>query len=175
MYTSKTFTVASMNVQPHTQPLSARELNACLDALTESFNHLNLGYVRRNKIYAVPTGWTPDGYTITSVMSGPVVGFLTMDMDKRLAMRIARYFLPQRVTLTDNDVRRALQAVGQEVIENMQTRLVRTGVMVQMSVPEVHTDEEWLRHFPDDMAVGVVPLYSTCGLCYLAFNLSNSH
>lgn len=157
-----------------TRTLSAQELNAFLDALTESFNNLNLGYVRRSKGFAVPTGWNPDGLTVACFFSGPVSGFLALDIEKRLANRIARYTTPRRMPLTDKDTRLALQAIGEDVMAGMQTRLVQMGIMAQITAPQVYSSDEWRRHHSDKIPVGVIPLYSTCGISHLAFNLSDS-
>lgn len=154
--------------------LSAQELNACLDALTESFTHLNLGYVRRSRPFAVPSGWNPHGLAVACFFSGPLNGFLALDIDPRLAGRISRYRTPKRAQLTDKDVRFALQLIGEEVISGMQTRLVQRGIMAQISAPQVFSAEEWNRFHPDKTSVAIIPLYSTCGICHLAFNLTNS-
>lgn len=154
--------------------LSAQEINAYLDALAESFNHLNLGFIRRANIYAIPAGWVPEGLTITCSISGRASGFLALDIDRRLSGRIARYLTPKRTQLTDKDVRIALQMVGEEVIDGMQTRLVHLGIMSQISIPQVLTSEEWRRYHSDKSPVGIVPLYSTCGICHLVFNLASA-
>lgn len=158
----------------HAQPISAQELNAFLNALTESFHHLNLGCVRRGQVFAVPTGWEPEGLTVACFVGGGFAasGFLALDVGPRLAARIARYLTPKRTPLTDNDTRAALQWIGEEVAANMQTRLVRAGIMVQITPPRIHSPGEWKRLHPTVVPVGIVPLYSTCGICRLAFNLS---
>lgn len=151
--------------------ISAHEVNAYLEALTESFNHLNLGYVRRNQIFGVPRGWTPEGLTVACFISGSACGFLALDIESRLATRITRYLTPKRTPLTDKDTRLALLMIGEEVITGMQTRLVRMGIMAQISAPHVYSPGEWKKYHPDETPVGIVPLYSSCGICHLAFNL----
>lgn len=161
------------DVSEHAKAISAHELNAFLNALTESFYHLNLGYVRHGQIFAVPTGWEPEGLTVACFVSGPASGFLALDIGPRLAARIARYLTPKRTPLTDNDTRAALKWIGDEVASNMQTRLVRAGIMVQISQPRIFSAGEWKRLHPNEVPVGIVPLYSTCGISQLAFNLSS--
>lgn len=159
--------------EPRTNLLSARELNAYLDALTESFNRLNLGFIRRSRMFAVPAGWRPAGLTITCLIGGQARGFLALDIGHRLAFRITRYLTPKRTPLTDRDVRIALEMVGDEVVAGMQTRLVHLGIMAKISDPQVSNSDEWHKHHPVETPVGIVSLYSTCGICHLAFNLTN--
>lgn len=155
-----------------TRRLSAAELNACIDALTESFNQLQLGYIRRSKVFAVPSGWRPEGFVIFSWVDRWTNCFLALDIDPRLASRITRYISPRRGSMSDRDVRLALQIIGTDVVSGMQTRLVRDGIMSQISPPDVLTPEEWRRRHPPEVPVGIVPLYSSRGICHLAFNLS---
>src|SRR3989338_1144858 len=152
------------------RPLSAAELNAYMDSLTASFNHLNLGYIRRSHLFAIPDGWRPDGMIVTSQFSGPVRGFAALDIDKRMASRIARYMTPKRANLTEKDTRFALLMIGEEVVSGMQTRLVHMGMMAQISTPQVMSTDEWMKHYSDHIAVGIIPIYSSCGVCHLAFN-----